>query len=158
MLLAVAMAVMVGAGLVWPGVMALFLLPVFLLYVFWAIRAAYNHRLSIWLSFVVTLAVAVLFGTIAFQGILHLSADRDEPGGVNTQLAADATGRVVALSADVTPGVRQARLRADQQKRFYRRAHVGIVTLVSLAGWLVVILSVLEWRWLAGRTHKLGFE
>lgn len=157
-LLAVAMAAMVGAGLLWPGVMALFALPVFLLYVIWAIRAAYDHRLSIWLCFVMTLAVAVIFGTITFRGILDLSADRGEPGNVNAQLAVDAAGRVVALSADMPPGARKTKMRADHHDRAYRRAYVGIVTLISVAGWLVVILAVLEWRWLAGRTLKSGFE
>lgn len=157
-LVAIATTLAVGAGFLWPGAMALFVLPIVLLYVIWAVRAAFDRRLSVWLSFATTLAVALFIGTIAFWSVLDLSADREEFSSADTPVAVDAAGSMVELSAEVLPEWRQAQARIYEKNRLYRRVHAGMFTLISLAAWVVVILSVLEWRWLSGRTFNSGFE
>jgi hypothetical protein len=149
-LVAIATTLTVGAGLLWPGAMAGFVLPIFLLYFMCAIRAAFDHRLSIWFSFAMTFAIALFIGTLAFWRTFDISMHRQGFDGASTSIAVDAGGGIIELSNEALPEVRDAQARIDQQNRF----HTGIFSLISLAAWLVVILSLIEWRWLSGRTLK----
>lgn len=140
---AIATALALGAGLLWPGVMGLFLVPVPLLYVIWAIRAAFNHRLSIWLSFASTVAVAVFIGAFSFSVGNSAFGDRDTSHRVVPLVVTDPAGNVVELPPEALPQLQQMQAQIDRR----HRVHAAILILIGMSAWLVVGLYALEWRW-----------
>lgn len=139
---AIATTFVLGAGLLLPGAMALFVVPLALLYVIWAIRAAFDKRLSIWLSFVSTLAVAVLLGALA----VPLAVSRYEGGGPNNAIplvAMDPTGNVVQLPPEALPRLREMQAQIDRRGRI----HASILLSIGVAAWLVIGMYAFEWRW-----------
>lgn len=137
---AIATTLALGAGLLLPGVMGLFLVPLGLLYVIWAVRAALDHRLSIWLSFAATTLVAVLLGAFGVSTAV-LTLDRSE--SATPLVAVDPTGNVVELPPEALPRMRQVQARIDRRDRF----HASALILIGLGAWVVVGLHAHEWRW-----------
>ncbi len=138
---AVATTVALGAGLLWPGVMGLFLVPLALLYVIWAIRAALNHSLSIWLSFISTMVVAVFLGAFGVSMAVSTFGARAPIDRVVPLVAMDPAGNVVELSPEALPRLLQAQINRRS------RVHALILLAIGLVAWLAVGLYALEWRW-----------
>ena len=140
---AVAITLALGAGLLWPGVMGLLLVPLALLYVIWAIRAALNHRFSIWLSFISTMVVAVFLGAFGvWTAVSTLGASGPIERAVPL-VAMDPAGNVVELSPEALPRLQQIQAQINRRAR----VHALILLVIGLAAWLVVGLYALEWRW-----------
>jgi len=143
--LAVAIATIVASltGLLLPGVMSLFLVPLALLYMIWAARATRNHRFSIWLSFASTIVVAVLVGALSVSMTTSTFSPRAPSERVIAPVAVDPVGNVVELPPEVVPKLEQMQARIDRRER----VHALALLTIGLAAWLVVALHALEWRW-----------
>lgn len=143
--LAVAMAttLALGAGLLWPGAMGLFLVPLASLYVIWAIRAALNHRLSIWLSFASTLTVALFLGAFGVSMAVATLGAGDPNDRMMPLVAMNPAGNVVQLPPEALPQLQQMQAQIDRRDR----VHASMLLLIGLGAWLVVGLYALEWRW-----------
>lgn len=140
---AIATTFALGAGLLLPGVMGLFMVPLALLYVIWVIRAALDHRLSIWLSFASTLAVAVLLGASAVSMTVSTFEAGDPRGRAIPLVAMDPAGNVVELPPEALPRLRQVQAQIDRRDR----VHMSILLLIGLGAWVVIGLYAFEWRW-----------
>ena len=132
-----------GAGLLLPGVMGLFMVPLAVLYVIWVIRAALDHRLSIWLSFASTLAVAVLLGAFAVSMAVSTIEAGDASDRAIPLVAMDPAGNVVQLPPEALPRLRQVQARIDRRDR----VHMSILLSIGLGAWVVIGLYAFEWRW-----------
>ena len=144
---AVATTMALGAGLVWPGVMGLFVVPVAVLYVIWAVRAASNHRLSIWLALVSTITVAVFLGALGTSMAVYAFARIDPMDSVAPLVAVDPAGNVVELPLEAVPRLQQLQAQIDRRDRI----HASTLLLIGLAAWVVVGLHAVEWRWAFAR-------
>lgn len=133
---AIATTTALAAGLLWPGAMGLLLVPVGLLYVIWATRAAFDRPFSIWLAFVSTLTVALFLGAFSVSVAMYaFRADAANDG--SPAVAFDSTGSIV-----------QAPLQGPQPQIDRReRIHAGILLLIGASAWAVIALHGLEWRW-----------
>lgn len=145
---AIATTLAFGVGLVYPGVMGLFVVPVTLIYVIWAVRAALNHRLSIWLSLASTIMVAVFLGALGASFALSTFRSLDERA-IPLVAIDPATGNVIELPPEFLPQLQQGQAHADRRNRI----HASILLLIGLGAWLVIGLHAKEWRWaLTGQT------
>jgi 4-amino-4-deoxy-L-arabinose transferase-like glycosyltransferase len=140
---AIATTLALGAGFLWPGAMGLFLVPLALLYVIWAIRAALNHRLSIWLSFASTITIAVFLGAFGVSIAVSTFRAGDPNDKVIPLVAMDAAGNVAELPPEALPRLQQVQAQIDRRDR----VHASLLLLIGLGAWLVVGLYALEWRW-----------
>jgi hypothetical protein len=150
--LAVAVATTAASltGLLLPGVMSLLFAPLALLYVILAVRAARDHRFSIWLSLAVTILVAVLVGALGASMTNATFGARFPSEGAAAPLAVDAAGNIAALPAGASPVL------AELQARIERRERLHALTLLAIgfAAWVVVALYALEWRWAFVRRRR----
>lgn len=144
---AIATTVAIGVGLVWPGVMGLFFVPVASLYVIWAVRATLNHRLSIWLSLASTITVAVFVGALGASMAVSAFASVDPNDRVIPLVVTDAAGNVVELPPEAAPRLQQLQAQIDWRNRL----HASTLMLIGLAAWVVVGLHAVEWRWAFAR-------
>ena len=140
---AIATMLALGAGLVWPGAMGLFIMPLGLLYVIWAIRAALDYRLSIWLSFVSTIAVAILLGAFVVSRALSTFEAGDLNGRAVPLVTTDPAGNVVQLPPQALPQFQQIQAQVNRRDRI----HISLLLLIDLGAWLVIGLYAFEWRW-----------
>jgi len=130
--------------------MGLFLVPLALVYVVWAFRAALNHSLSIWLSFASTIIVAVFLGAFGVSMTVSTFGAKDPIDSVLPLIAMDAAGNIVELSPEALPRLREIQVQLDRRDR----VHASLLLVISLAAWLVLGLYALEWRW--AFTHKVA--
>lgn len=140
---AIATTLALGAGLLLPGVMGLFLVPLALFYIVWAFRAALDHSLSIWLSFASTIIVAVLLGAFGVSMAVSAVGARDPIDRVPPLVAMDPAGNIVELSLEALPGLQELQAQIDRRDR----VHASLLLVIGLAAWLVLGLYALEWRW-----------
>ena len=144
---AIATTLALAAGLLWPGIMGLFLVPLPLFYVIWASRAALNHSVSIWLSFAATIVVAVFVGAFGVSMAVSTFAARQPNGGAIPMVAVDPIGNVVELSPEAMPQLRLIQAQIDRREQI----HASVLLAIGLAAWLVLGLYALEWRWAFAR-------
>lgn len=134
---AIATTLALAAGLLWPGAMGLFLVPVGLLYVIWAARAALNRPLSIWLAFISTLTVAIFLGAFSVSLALYAFRGHDANDGPPPAAFVDSNGNLVQVP------LQGAQPQVDRRERI----QAGILLLIGAGAWVVIALHALEWRW-----------
>lgn len=147
LVVAIAITLATGAGWILPGVMALFVMPVLLLYLIWTVRAAFNHRLSIWLALLSTTSVAVLLGAMGVSMLNNTVLAGDPRARQIPLVALGPQGVVVRLSPEALPELRRIQAEIDRRERL----HASVLLLIGMGAWVVVGLHVMEWRWAFGR-------
>lgn len=151
MQLAVAVATMLalGAGLLWPGAMGFFIMPFGLLYVIWAIRAAFDKRFSIWLAFTSSLVVAVFLGTFVVAMAFSTFKAGYISGGELPLVTTDPTGNVVQvqLSPEAFSKLQQVQAQVNRRDQI----HALLLLLIDLGAWIVIVLYAFQWRWAFAR-------
>lgn len=140
---AISTTLALAAGFLWPGVMGLFLVPVAVIYVVWAVRAALDHRVSIWLSFVSTLMVAVFSGSLGVSMAVSSFRPDGPSDGAIPHVAIEPSGNVVELPADALPRLQQMQAEIGRRDKI----QASILLLIGLGGWLVLGMYAFEWRW-----------
>ena len=153
--LAVAFAatLVLGAGLLLPGAMAIMALPVGFHYILAAVGAILNWRPAMWLaclaSFVVALSFTALGGSRAYFAFQQNSVTSAMPTAAVT-----ATGEVIVL--DNLPAEALAEYQRRQASIRRRDTfETTLLLLVAAGSWAVVLLHALEWRWMvSGKTVR----
>jgi hypothetical protein len=123
--------------------MGLFLVPLALLYVVWAFRAAFDHSLSIWLSFASTITIAVALGAVGASMSVSTFGARVPIDRMLPPVAMDPAGNIVELPPEALPRLQEIQAQIDRRNRL----HASLLLAIGLAAWLVVSLYALAWRW-----------
>jgi predicted PurR-regulated permease PerM len=150
LMVAIAITLATGAGWLWPGVMALFVMPAFLLYVIWTVRAAFNHRLSVWLALLSTTVVAVLLGALGVSMVTNTFRSGDPRASQIPLVALSPQGVVVRLPPEALPELRRIQAEIDRRERL----HASVLLLIGIGAWVVMGLHVMEWQWACGRRSQ----
>lgn len=148
---AISTTIAIGAGLVWPGMMVVFVVPVLLVYVVWTIRAAWDHRLSILLSLMGTTLVAVFIGGLGLATMLWTFGSRHTTPTDAPIPLVNSTGEIVLVepTAERLTQVAQAQMQVDQRARIE-----GVVlSVIGLGAWFVIGMYSVERKWALGRTN-----